>query len=100
MEGRSADEMAENEAIFRDANEKIHARARELAFEGPIPFICECADGRCRKIVPLTFAEYDFVRAQPTRFFVVPGHETVAGASGRVVERHESHVVIEVERAR
>jgi hypothetical protein len=54
----------------------------------------------CREKVSMTHEEYEAVRGDPRRFFVVPGHETVAGASGRVVERHESHVVVEVERAR
>jgi hypothetical protein len=95
MEDRAAERMAENEATYREANERIHTRARELAFEGPIPFICECADDRCRELLRLTFAEYEAVRAEPRRFFVVPGHEAAAGPTDRVLERHEGHVVVE-----
>jgi hypothetical protein len=95
MEDRTAERLAENEAIYREANEKIHTRARELAFEGPIPFICECADDRCRELLRLTFVEYESVRAEPRRFFVVPGHESAAGGAGRVLERREGHVVVE-----
>jgi hypothetical protein len=95
MEGRSADEMAGNEAIFRDANEEIEGRARELEFPGRVPFICECGDPSCRVIVGLAYDEYEAVRAEPTHFFVVPGHEGVAGSSGTTVRRAERFVVVE-----
>jgi hypothetical protein len=91
----TAARIAENEAIFRDANEEIEGRARELEFPGRVPFICECGDTSCRLIVNLAHDEYEAVRADPTHFFVVPGHEHVAGPSGSVVRGGDRFVVVE-----
>ena len=33
------------EDVFRNANERIAEKARELRMEPPIPFLCECSDG-------------------------------------------------------
>jgi hypothetical protein len=90
-----AERVAENEAAFRDANERIQARARELEFEHTVPFLCECGNPRCHEIVRLELDAYDAVRSTPKRFFVFPGHESVAGATGRVVDRGDGFVVVE-----
>ena len=95
MDDDTAVKVAENEATFRGANEEISEAAAELEFRDPIPFLCECGDGRCRQILELPRAQYESVRAEPTHFFVVPGHESVAGRAGRVVNRHSDHVVVE-----
>jgi hypothetical protein len=68
------------EDVFRDANEKVAAKARELEIESPIPFLCECSDTRCFRHIPLTLEEYDDTGAGPPRYLIVPGH-TVEGAS-------------------
>jgi hypothetical protein len=41
----------------------------------------------------MTLAEYEAIRAEPTRFFVVPGHERPEIES--VVERHGAYLVVE-----
>jgi hypothetical protein len=71
----SAQRAAENESIFRDANERIEERLGELTLEeGRSPFLCECEDLRCREMLRLTRDEYETVRARPDRFVVAPGH--------------------------
>lgn len=66
---------AENEAIFREANEKIHsARIELLDAKGPTPFLCECSQPGCREVVLLELADYEFTRADATRFVVAHGH--------------------------
>lgn len=87
--------IAENEARFREANEEIRHSADDLGFAAPIPFICECGDARCREILRLPRDAYEAVRAKPTYFFVVYGHQDVAGPSGRVVSTERTHVVVE-----
>jgi hypothetical protein len=87
--------MAENEATFRDANEQIQRRARELEFDERVPFLCECGEPGCHEIVRLTLVEYERARAEGARFFVVPGHEVVAGPSVEIVERKDNHLVIQ-----
>lgn len=71
----SARRAAENESIFRDANERVEERLGELTVEdGRSPFLCECEDLRCRQMLRLSREEYEAVRARPNRFVVTPGH--------------------------
>lgn len=66
--------LARTEAIFRAINEHI----RELALRfgsDELDFICECADETCVERVRLTLEQYEHIRALPTRFVVVAGHE-------------------------
>jgi len=68
-------EIGEAQVAFRNANEKIQASADGSAIYGNIPFVCECADGRCMEIVNLSFDQYEAIRQHPTRFFNITGHE-------------------------
>jgi hypothetical protein len=91
MDERSA-RLAENETIFRAGNESIHK-----AVGGKLektPFLCECGEKSCLASVELTAAEYEEVRAQPARFFVVPGHEDLT-AGEVVIEQHDRFTVVE-----
>jgi hypothetical protein len=94
QDGREA-KMAENEAIFRDANERIESRAAELDFEASVPFLCECADPACRELIRLSREEYADVRAAPDRFAVVPAHlDVVREGGGIVLEEREGYAVV------
>jgi hypothetical protein len=71
----SARRAAENESIFRDANERVEERLGELTLEdGRSPFLCECEDLHCRQMLRLSREEYEAVRSRPNRFVVAPGH--------------------------
>jgi hypothetical protein len=65
---------ATTEALFRDVNERI-AESAERFDADRTEFVCECADPNCTHRVPATLAEYEEVRAEPSTFLVVPGHE-------------------------
>ena len=95
MDDRTAERLAANEATFREANERIQERARELEFEPPVPFLCECGEPSCQTIVRVGLEAYEAVRRHETWFFVVPEHEAVATAAGTVVERNDSYLVVE-----
>jgi len=95
MSDLSVERMAENEAAFREANERIQTRAQELEFSHPIPFLCECGNPECHAIVTLPIEDYQAVRRVATHFLLVPGHEGVSGPAGRVVSRSDNHVVVE-----
>ena len=88
-----AERIARNDATFREANETIATAARRFGNGERAPFICECADPACREVLRLTLAEYEALRASPTHFAVVPGHdegpvtEQVGGGLGYVVVR-------------
>ena len=74
--------IAENQATFRDANERIELTADQMNLAGPVPFICECSDSTCVEIVRLDLDEYEDVRQHPRRFFTVPGHAEAAVQAG------------------
>ena len=95
MDGeRSAQRVARNDATFREANERIEERAASLGIHR-VPFICECADEGCTAVVQLDLREYETIRATPTHFLNVPGHDATAGPHGRVVEERDGYVVVE-----
>ena len=95
MDDRTEERMAANEATFREANERIEERARELEFEQPVPFLCECGEPSCQAIVRLSLDQYEAVRSSGVRFFILPEHEATAAAAGSIVERHETYLVVE-----
>lgn len=72
---RSAEQAAKNLSTFRRANETLEAKASEFGLgDEPMPYLCECEDERCMKIVRLNREEYEAVRANPKRFLVLPSH--------------------------
>jgi len=80
--------LAENEARFRAVNERIEELSLEAGDgEDAIEFVCECGDPDCTEPLRLTVREYEWLRSDPSRFAVVPGHES--GVEGEVV-RDES----------
>jgi hypothetical protein len=87
--------LAENEAIFREANEAIERRADELDFSALVPFLCECGDRGCRELVRLERSAYAHVRSRPAWFLILPEHEEIATASGVVVERLDGYLIVE-----
>ena len=72
------------EDVFRNANESVAAKARELEFDldQPLPFLCECSDTRCFAHIMLTIEEYEEARSGPQRYLTISGHE-VRGAQAK-----------------
>jgi hypothetical protein len=88
--------IARNNYTFREAKEKIRAKADE--YDAPverIPFLCECPTPNCTAILRLTLAEYAGIRANPAHFFIIPAHEQAESAVGHVVSRERGYVVVE-----
>jgi hypothetical protein len=73
--------IAENQSRFREANERIEQTAESMQLVGPIPFVCECPTPGCTELVRISLVDYESIRANERRFFVVPGHEEVAVAN-------------------
>ena len=65
--------IGESSDIFRSVNDRI----LELGapFVGVFDFVCECGNGHCTGIVSMTAQEYSALRADPTQFAMLPGHE-------------------------
>jgi hypothetical protein len=79
--------------MFRVGNERMADWEERHENEEPELYFCECADPDCRQKVRLQKPEYETVRSDPRRFFVVAGHEIPDVEA--VVESHEGWVVIE-----
>jgi hypothetical protein len=93
---RTEERIARNNAIFREANQKIRASAdRYDADLDPLPFICECAAPDCTEILRLTRREYRDVRQNDRRFLTAVGHEQAEGARARVVSRGDRYLEVE-----
>ena len=61
--------LVENEALFREVNERIRDVAGTLHGPGPFGFLCECSNRDCETRVHLSLEEYEAVRAQSDRFW-------------------------------
>lgn len=66
-----------NEAAFRSVNESIEALHRRfhLGRDEGFEILCECDRTSCIDKLTVTLEVYERVRADPTLFFVRPGHE-------------------------
>ena len=91
----TAERVARNNAIFREANESISDAARDYRFEEPVPFICECADPGCTAIINVELHEYERVRANPTWFLDATGHYRASQGYAEVVDRRDGYDIVE-----
>jgi hypothetical protein len=55
-------------------------------------FTCECGHVGCNTTVEMTLSDYESVRADFDRFFVVPGHE-IEGVD-EVVQHRDAYLVV------
>ena len=85
--------LVENEALFREVNERIREVVTTLHGPGPFGFLCECSNRDCETRVHLSLEEYEAVRAQSDRFLVAPGH--VFPDIERVVETHGHFEIVD-----
>lgn len=97
MSEDGAVKVARNNALFREANERIETAATSTGLDGDsrVPFICECSDGACTAIIRLTLDAYRHVRSNPRWFAHASGHEESRDGLVSTVERHETYVVVE-----
>ena len=89
MDSAGKQRVAMNEATFRRVNEGMEAGQ---APGGLLTFVCECGRLGCNKLMQLTRSEYEDVRARPTTFAVIHGHELPEVED--VVERTERYLVV------
>jgi uncharacterized protein (DUF1499 family) len=94
MDDAQKGRLAQNEDFFREVNTRISAKAESHGLDGhEYEFFCECSDARCVERVKLTLAEYEHIRAEPTRFVVKANH--VVQEIEHVVESVPDHMVVE-----
>lgn len=96
-EEKRAREAALEQLRFRTANERLRRVVATYRFEPEdrAPFICECADPDCFEVVMVSVEEYDRVRANPSWFVLVAGHEGDEETQERVLEAEHGYVIVE-----
>jgi hypothetical protein len=90
--------IAENQSIFREANERIETAADRMQLVGRVPLLCECPRPECTEIVQLSLEEYEAIRQHPRRFFSAPGHQDIsveAGAAVVIAEEEGRYITVE-----
>jgi hypothetical protein len=75
-ESARQERIALNEVTFRQANETLRKRFPDPDDRGldPYPFLCECGDRRCTRVVEVPLDVYAEIREHPARFLTLPGH--------------------------
>jgi hypothetical protein len=89
MDPEGRQRVAMNEATFRKVNEGMEAGQEP---PGLMTFLCECGRLGCNRLIELTRAEYEAVRAESTTFAIIEGHEIPDVED--VVEHHERYAVV------
>jgi hypothetical protein len=85
--------LAQNEAMFREANERAKAwEERHLEVEVEL-YLCECANPECSEKVGLGKSDYERVRSDSRRFVIVPGHELPDVET--LIEQNDGWAIIE-----
>lgn len=93
--GAREDQIARNEALFRNVNERVRDLAATFASDAepePVAFVCECGSSDCAATIVLSMREYEDVRADPAQFMIVSGHESPEVEV--VVARHDRYDVV------
>jgi hypothetical protein len=85
--------LTQNEELFRRTNEEAVREALHGSVPPELQVVCECTDRDCRQTLTMQTAEYEWLRQNPQRYVVLPGHE--APAVERVVERFAGYVIVE-----
>jgi hypothetical protein len=66
--------VARNEATTRQINEGIERAHQEEPPPEHVRILCECGREDCDRVVAITLAEYEALRADPRQFAVAHGH--------------------------
>ena len=93
MSSSREERLALNQAMFRDANERMVGWGERHQDAPRETFFCGCADPECRQTIELTASEYEEVRGDSLHFAVVVGHADLSAE--RVVFPRDRYDVVE-----
>jgi hypothetical protein len=86
--------LGQNEVLFREVNERLREVGEGFSFvTEQAEFVCECGAASCVERLRMPLAEYEQVRADPKRFFVVKGHELAEYE--KVVKERPDYLIVE-----
>ena len=84
----------QNEAWFRELNERLADRAAEqTTLRNGFEVVCECSQEECTERITISIASYEAVRADAKTFLVVPSHSDPS--CERVVASMDDYDVVE-----
>jgi hypothetical protein len=84
----------QNEAWFRDLNERLESRALSKPGNDELfEIVCECSREECTERISITIPVYESVRQAPTAFIIVPGHGDPT--TERVVSSSQAYDLVE-----
>jgi hypothetical protein len=87
---------AQNEVAFREVNEDINAIIDGHGADLPAaPFVCECGDRACRRLINVPMSTYREVRKSPRRFFYDLVHDGQTDEETSTIETHDRFLVVE-----
>ena len=84
--------VARNETTTRQINEQIEQAHQAAPPEGHIRVLCECGREECDRVIAMTLAEYESVRADPRQFAVARDH--VLADLEKVVTQTDRYAVV------
>ena len=84
--------LAQNEALFKEVNERVRTVAHRLGPDVPYEFLCECANADCTFRLVLPLEVYENIRSDPKQFVVLPLHYTPEVET--LVSEDETHWVV------
>ncbi|HEY6584701.1 MAG TPA: hypothetical protein VIZ29_07635 [Gaiellaceae bacterium] len=86
--------IGENEVLFREVNERLREVGEGFSLVAEqAEFVCECGSSTCTEHVQMTLVEYEEIRANSKRFFVLPGHELPEYE--KIIDERERYLVVE-----
>ena len=83
---------ARNESTTREINEGIERAHQAASTPDHVRMVCECGRLECNRVIAITIAEYESVRADPRQFAVARGH--VMADVERVVAETDRYAVV------
>jgi hypothetical protein len=96
VEDAGVRKRAQNEVALRAVNEEISAIIDGHGADLPAaPFVCECGDVECRRLINVPVSTYREVRKSPRRFLYDLVHEGETDDETSMVETHDRFLVIE-----
>jgi hypothetical protein len=68
------EQAARNEATVRQINDDIERAEQDASPPEHMQILCECGWADCDRVVAITLAEYESLRADPVQFAVIRAH--------------------------
>lgn len=84
--------LANNEAMFRFANERVAHWEEVRGSDDLEHYFCECSDPECQEKIALHRSDYESVRSHSRHFVAVPGHEIADVET--VIATHDGWAII------